>query len=134
MNKTSKPEEKIFDAVFADESWQALNARCGELGISALRTRKRKRFIGLCSPILVGLVVVCSNGWWLRSKPTTAAIAPATAPVTASAPVTLPSITEEEMLALFPAGSCVVAEVDGHRQLVFFDPLVAKEGFALHPH
>ena len=130
MNKTSKPEEKILDAVFADENWQALDARCGELAISALRTRKRKRFIAVCSPILVALIAVCSNGWWFRSKPTTAAITPATAPAPASAPVTLPSITEEEMLALFPAGSCVIAEVDGRRQLVFFDPLAAKEGFA----
>ena len=134
MNKTSKPEQKIFDAVFADENWRALDARCGELGISALRTRKRKRLFAVCAPVLVGLVVICSNGGWLRSKPTTAALTPATAPVTASVPVTLPSITEEEMLALFPAGSCVIAEVDGHRQLVFFDPLQAKEGFALHAH
>jgi len=38
-------------------------------------------------------------------------------------------ISEEEMLALFPPGSCVVAEVNGQKELVFFDAIKAREGF-----
>jgi hypothetical protein len=40
-------------------------------------------------------------------------------------------ITEEQMLAIFPAGSCLLAEINGEKQLVFLDPKVASEGFPL---
>jgi hypothetical protein len=40
-------------------------------------------------------------------------------------------ITEEQMLAMFPAGSCLLAEINGEKQLVFLDPTVASEGFPL---
>jgi hypothetical protein len=32
------------------------------------------------------------------------------------------------MLAMFPPGSCIVAEVDGQRRLIFLDPKIAAEG------
>ena len=32
---------------------------------------------------------------------------------------------------MFPPGSCVVAEVNGQKELVFFDAKKAEEGFAL---
>jgi hypothetical protein len=35
------------------------------------------------------------------------------------------------MLAMFPAGSCVVAEINGQKELVFFDAKKAEEGFVL---
>jgi hypothetical protein len=38
-------------------------------------------------------------------------------------------ISEEEMLAMFPPGSCVVAEINGQKELVFFDATKAREGF-----
>jgi hypothetical protein len=46
--------------------------------------------------------------------------------------VSLPKIiTEEQMLAMFPAGSCLLAEINGEKQLVFLDPKLANEGFPL---
>jgi hypothetical protein len=36
-------------------------------------------------------------------------------------------LTDGELLALFPEGSCFLAEVDGKKKLVFFDPEVERE-------
>jgi hypothetical protein len=40
-------------------------------------------------------------------------------------------ISENEMLAMFPPGSCVVAEVNGRKELVFFNAEAARKGFVL---
>ncbi len=37
-------------------------------------------------------------------------------------------ISEEEMLAMFPKGSCTIAEVNGQKELIFFDQKVEREG------
>jgi hypothetical protein len=50
---------------------------------------------------------------------------------TAESPAARPEngkyLTDDELLALFPAGSCFLAEVDGKKKLVFFDPEVERE-------
>jgi hypothetical protein len=33
-------------------------------------------------------------------------------------------LTDAELVAAFPKGSCFIAEVDGKKELVFFDPKV----------
>jgi hypothetical protein len=42
-------------------------------------------------------------------------------------------ITEEQMLALFPKGSCTIAEIDGQTQLIFFDRKIEEEGAPYQP-
>jgi len=38
-------------------------------------------------------------------------------------------ISEQQMLAMFPPGSCLLAEIDGKKRLVFLDQKLATEGF-----
>jgi hypothetical protein len=45
------------------------------------------------------------------------------APKTPDAPRRL---TDEELVAAFPKGSCFIAEVDGKKELVFLDPKVQR--------
>ena len=64
------------------------------------------------------LAVVPANG--LPVKPESGA---------AAAPDKGPQyISEEELLAMFPKGSCTIAEVNGQKELIFFDQKVEKEG------
>jgi hypothetical protein len=42
-------------------------------------------------------------------------------------------ITEAQMLAMFPKGSCAIAEIDGKRQVVFLDPAIETEGAPYPP-
>lgn len=39
------------------------------------------------------------------------------------------TLTDEELIALFPPGSCFLAEVNGKKMLVFKDPEVRKQFF-----
>jgi hypothetical protein len=49
-------------------------------------------------------------------------------------PANLPQhITEAQMLALFPKGSCIIAEIDGQTQLIFFDHKIEEEGAPYQP-
>ena len=38
-------------------------------------------------------------------------------------------LNDEELLAIFPEGSCFIAEVDGRKKLVFHDPAVRAKFF-----
>lgn len=54
-------------------------------------------------------------------------------PEKAAAPAAAPDegpqyISEEELLAMFPQGSCTIAEVNGQKELIFFDRKVEVEG------
>jgi hypothetical protein len=35
-------------------------------------------------------------------------------------------LTDQDLVAAFPKGSCFIAEVDGRKELVFFDPEVER--------
>jgi hypothetical protein len=76
------------------------------------------------------LILLGSLGWWFHhpaSNSVSTVQAPGSPP---EAPRRDRFISEEEMLALFPPGSCVVSEIDGRKELVFFDAEAAKKGFA----
>ena len=62
--------------------------------------------------------------------PLSAAHQPIVAIATPPAP-DIPRISDQEVLAMFPKGSCAIAEVDGRKQLVFFDQKQADQGFSL---
>jgi len=48
-------------------------------------------------------------------------------------PAPVRHITEAQMLALFPKGSCLIAEINGQEQLVFFDHQIETQGAPYHP-
>jgi hypothetical protein len=78
-----------------------------------------------------GAALVLGAVWWApwsqnRSQVITA--------INSAAPLLAPDpefISEQQMLTLFPAGSCVIAEVNGQKELVFFDAQKAAAGFEL---
>jgi hypothetical protein len=121
----------LLNAVLADDDWHALNGSLKREALAAMGAAKRRRRLQLrfgqaacVAALLVGAA------WWLHPP------APGRAPVAeasgqpASAATKDQFISEEEMVAMFPTGSCVVAEVNGQKTLVFFDAKKAEEGFA----
>ena len=131
--KTS--DDLLLDAVLADENWDALNRTLRDRALQVLeaRRRQRRRLFQGAQVIAVTLLSVIAAVTWLnagsRPKPASVASVGVLAPVVAEAHAQF--VSEEQMLALFPKGSCVLAEVDGQKQLVFFDGREAQEGFVV---
>jgi len=133
MKNDREPNEidGLLNAVLADDDWHALNRSLKNEALAAIGAAKRRRrlrhWLGQAACVAVLLV---GAGWWLLPP------APSHGPVaTMSIQPASPGaeeqfISEDEMLAMFPAGSCVVAEIDGQKTLVFFDAKKAEEGFA----
>src|SRR6185436_852521 len=124
----SRDADKLLDAVLADDEWHALQCAVREQGLLALEARRRRRRwrIGLSQAACAAIVVLAAVSAWHSNR----LPHPPGIQVASTAPVTSASfISEEEMLAMFPKGSCIVAEVDGQRQLVFLEPAQAQAGF-----
>jgi hypothetical protein len=134
MKKPSEPKERaaLLEGVLADEDWQALNLALKQDALAVLGARKRqRRWFGQAATlgaIALGFAVVV---WSSRRPGQDMVLKPGPSSSAATAGPMAQFISEQEMLALFPAGSCVLAEIDGKKQLVFFDPQEAKHGFEL---
>jgi hypothetical protein len=132
--------DRLLDAVLADQDWHALDGRLKGLALATMeaathRRRRQARVARACGAVAL---LAGAAAWSFTAVshriPMTAVSVPAPGPVAVSER-SFPSdsgtfISESEMLALFPPGSCVVAEVDGRKELVFFDAQKAAQGFA----
>ena len=136
MKETGKenPDDLLLDAVLADESWRGLDLdlrRRARLVLQA-RHRRRRRLLQGAQIAIMGLCCALAASWWHAGAIRKSATASVPLPVNdaeAQDSARAEFVSEAEMLALFPKGSCVVAEVDGQKQLVFFDARNAREGF-----
>lgn len=125
-------DEALLNAALGDEDWQALSNSVKLKALAVMGAERRKRRVrGWLGSAACAAALLIGVGWWLRpSLPSTVDVARRP---TSSAPAAaeVQFISEQQMLALFPAGSCVLAEVDGQKELVFFDAQKAREGFVL---
>jgi hypothetical protein len=130
------PNTKLADAVLADESWSKLSGSLRTEALDVLRAGSRARSVrtGLAqAACLAGLL---SSLFFLslghkRATPatshannfTTMSQAVSPLPAKASDPTEAKPryISEDQMLKMFPAGSCIVAEINGRQQLVFLE-------------
>jgi hypothetical protein len=119
----------LLDAVLTDGDWDALNGSLKREALAVIgATRRRRRLQSRAGQAVCAAALLVATGWWLRSP------ASHEVPMAKASPQAGPGgqfISEAEMLAMFPSGSCVVAEVDGQKELVFFDARKAAEGFVL---
>jgi hypothetical protein len=130
-NPDSERDDILLDAVLGDEDWQAANAACKRQALQAFRARQRfrasVRWAG--STLVLAGIVACAAFWArhpAKSPPQTAAISQ---PRETNAPPAAPPahyLTDAQLLASFPKGSCFIAEVDGQKQLVFLDPKLER--------
>ena len=123
----------LLNAVLADADWQALNCSLkGEALATVGAVRRKRRWRLSVVRVAAVAVLVIAAVWWLHSPAQNPG--PATGAPGPSVRSDLGDIfiSEDQMLAMFPPGSCVVAEVDGQKELVFLDAEKAQEGFVLN--
>jgi len=130
--RKSDSDEALLNAALGDEDWQALSDSVKRKALAVMGSERRKRRLRLwigqaacAAALLIGV------GWWLW--PSLPGVVEVAWQPSLSAPAAVEDqfISEQQMLAMFPSGSCVLAEVDGKKELVFFDAQKAQEGFVV---
>jgi hypothetical protein len=124
---------KLLDALLADETWDTCSGQVHHNGLAALRATKKSRGRHTTAVQMIAVIAVFSaaatvliqpeRGWLSRSSVESAGPSPqqATPAPLQSTTAQISYITEDQMVAMFPEGSCVLAEIDGHKQLVVLD-------------
>jgi hypothetical protein len=125
--KNSLDHTKLVDTALSDEGWDVCRTRLQTEGLAALRAKRRYRNSLKWVGQLAILCVLCVVAWRAINGPRTLSEPQAHVNSIVSNPPEAgvhPGnadlyITEDQMLAMFPKGSCVMAEVNGEKQLVF---------------
>ena len=116
----------LLDAILTDESWAALDNALRRDALASLRGRRRQRRIRMWSGALcAAAVLLVTVLHWL--------LIPNMNPVNPKpklAAVMIRNFREDELLALFPKGSCICAEVDGQPRFFVLDEKLAAQGLA----
>ncbi len=126
-------EDALLEAVLRDDSWQAASAagKAEALGVFQARQRVRRwtrRGGGLAA---LAVVAACAAHWLSGpAAPSGRWLAMGRSAPPPARPEKSIYLTDAGLLALFPQGSCFLAEVDGKKKLVFFDPEVEREYIA----
>jgi len=135
-------EDALLEAVLRDDAWHSANAagKAGALRIFQARQRVRRWTRWGGGLAVLAVAAACAAHWLagpVAEAPRRLALKPPGAPpvkpeATAKAeesvkPKGTMNLTDDELIALFPPGSCFLAEVDGKKKLVFFDPEVERE-------
>jgi hypothetical protein len=129
MNPDPDPQVDLLEAVLRDDGWQAANAagKAQALRVFGARQRLRRWSRWAGGVAALGVAAACAAHWWAGSL---APVSPRLAAQTHAPPAPAEKsiyLTDSQLLALFPEGSCFLAEVDGKKKLVFFDPKVERE-------
>jgi hypothetical protein len=123
MNSDPEREDALVDAMLRDENWQTASAALKAEAMRTFGARQRvRRLTRWASGVAALAAVIAGVGLWFgRPAPALRQIAMtnAEAPKTPDKPGRL---TDAELVAAFPKGSCFIAEVDGRKELIFFDP------------
>jgi hypothetical protein len=129
MKTNSDPErdDVLLDAMLQDETWQAASAGFKAEALRTFRTRQRVRRLTRWAGGVAALAAVTAGVMHWSGRP---AAGPRQITVAHSEPRKAPDqpryLTDQELVAKFPKGSCFIAEVDGKKELVFLDPNVER--------
>src|ERR1044071_8996487 len=126
MNPDSEKENVLLDAILQDENWQATNTAGKAKAVGAFRARQRFRQLARWACGAAALSAMLAGEYWLH-RPT--AVSPKITATQVEEPkhIKVPlCLTDEQLLASFPEGSCFIAEVDGRKELVFLDPKLER--------
>ena len=126
-NPDPERDDAFLDAVLQDESWHAASATFKAEALRTFRARQRvRRLTRWAGSVAVLAAVTVGVAYWSgrpATPPRQITMAPAEVP---KAPDKSRPLTDEELVAAFPKGSCFIAEVDGRKELVFLDPKVER--------
>jgi hypothetical protein len=126
-NPDPETEDALLDATLRDEAWLSASAAFKAEALRTFRTRQRIRRLTRWAGSVAALVVVLAGlAHWVgrpAPAPRQVMVALTQAP---KAPDEPQHMTDKDLVAAFPKGSCFIAEVDGRKELVFFDPEVER--------
>ena len=137
-DEPSDQKRKLLNEVFRADS---LDAFSGQVKQRALAEFRRARFIRRVTSIssaaavvavliTVGVLLRMSEKKAARMTPAQQATRLASQPaVETGGPAKDVSLTDEQLLALFPVDSCFIAEVEGRKTLVFRSPELRQKYF-----
>src|SRR5438045_4192033 len=132
MNMKHDPEKEdaLLQAVLRDENWQRLSAHLKGKALDQFRAQRRqRRFMALAGLVLVLMAIgiyIIITAVVQRERGANISM---TEPAQPMPSLKQPFITDDQLLLLFPKGSCVLAEVNGQKELVFLDANVKREYF-----
>jgi len=129
-NPDSDNQDALLEAVLRDDGWQAASAagKAEALGVFQARQRVRRWARRAGAVAALAVIAACAAHWLAgpAAPPPRLFAMGQSAPPPAQPEKSL-YLTDAQLLALFPEGSCFLAEVDGKKKLVFFDPKVERE-------
>jgi hypothetical protein len=129
MRTNSDPnrDDALLDAMLHDEGWQTASAGFKAEALRTFRARQRARRLARWAGGLAALAAVTVSvlQWSGRQAAPARQIAMAHTEVP-KAPEKSRRLTDAELVASFPKGSCFIAEVDGKKELIFLDPKVER--------
>ena len=129
MRTNSDPEgdDALLDTLLQDENWQTANAAFKTEAMRTFHVRQRiRRLTRWAGSVAVLAAVTAGVALWsgrLAAPPRQITMARAGLP---KAPEQPRRLSDRELVAAFPKGSCFIAEVDGKKELVFLDPKVER--------
>ncbi len=128
-----EPEESLIEAALRDDHWQAANASVKADALRAFHTRQRARRLMRWAGTAAAAVIAAGVGVLWLARPDYLASKRPPQPVQAPRATNSPAqLTDQQLLACFPEGTCFIAEVDGRKQLVFYEP-DAERTYVAHP-
>ena len=138
-NEPTDERQKLLNEVFRTDSSDAFGAQLKERAWAEFRRARFIRRIALISSAAAAVTALVAGGLFFRAsernKTRSLAIMPvrteAKQPtaVQAEAPANDATLTDEQLLAFFPADSCFIAEADGRKILVFRSPELRQKYF-----
>jgi hypothetical protein len=123
-------DEVLLDAILTDENWLALDDTLRHGTLASLRRQRLRRKVQRWTAGIAVLAVMLTASFWLIQRyslvPGNSAERLAIAP---AGRALIGDFTESELVAMFPKGSCLIAEVDGRSTFVVLDEKLAARGF-----
>ena len=124
----SPEENELLDAILADPDWTAANERSKQEAVREMQRAKwraRARTLLRCAAVFAVLATCVSTMVLNRGRSTSGGHV--AQQETGSALLKDAKIGDDELLAMLPAGSAVVAQVNGETVLVFLDPQIEAQ-------
>jgi hypothetical protein len=127
MNSEPAGNDRLVDFVLQDEQWEELNVALKLQTLGRFRSRQRvRRFARRVCGVTALAAALAGAALWFDHRATPSPQVKAVNVPAPQARGTTHSLTDKELLAAFPRGSCFIAEVDGKKELVFLDPEKAR--------
>ena len=126
-NLEHREEDALLAAVLGDENWQAASASLKTRAMAKYQRHQSLHKITRWTSALAMMVVAIGLAAQWSAKWSARQISSGTEKKAVPVESRPQDLTDDQLLAAFPEGSCFLAEVEGKKRLIFFDPDVERQ-------